>query len=272
MSSRVFKFRTILVVATVVLSAFVVAEDSGSIHGTVLDAHNKPLAAAKVTATLVAEGRSLERFTQSDDHGSFALDHLPLGSYSVTGEKIDAGYPDSGTPFYGGDNSTRIVLSEQMPAQTTTIKLSGPTGEITGTVVDDVSSQPVSPTFLLRRADDSTKFVTIAQPSAFSVLVPAGVAFTLEISTPAYKTWYYPGTGDPAKKTTLSVKAGQPVSLKIRLQRDVQNCACLDRPSRWGLGPDSPDFQLRGPGNDTTETLRCNKTMAGMSAAVPVLR
>jgi hypothetical protein len=77
----------------------------------------------------------------------------------------------------------------------------------------------------------------------YRILLPANVGLTLEVSSPNHKTWYYPGTNDAAKKTALQLSPGQTLNLNIRLDNTSQDCACLDRPQRWGLGPDSPAFQ-----------------------------
>jgi hypothetical protein len=241
-----------------------IAGDAGSIRGTVVDPRGKPVSQAKVTASSAGEGQSLERFTQTDVHGEFVLENLPWGKYIVTAEKPEAGYPDSGSAFYGGGAPNEIMLGDKATSAPVAIKLQSKTSIVTGTVADDVSSQPVMATFLLRRVDDPTKWITIAQPPTFRVLVPSDTEVTMEVSAPAYKVWYYPGTGDAAKKTHLRVRKGQELKLKIRLQRDVLNCACLDRPTRWGLGPDSPDFQIHGSDGLAVETLRCNKESARM--------
>jgi len=260
------KRESIITVIAVVFSVAgaAIAEDAGSIRGTVLDPRGKPVIQARVTASSSGEGQSLERFTQTDERGAFVLENLPWGKYIVTAEKPEAGYPDSGSTFYGNGAPNVLALDDKAASASVVIKLQSKTSIISGTVADDVSSQPVMPTFLLRRVDDPTKWITIAQPPTFRVLVPSDTEVTMEVSAPAYKVWYYPGTGDAAKKTHLRVRKGQALKLKIRLQRDVLNCACLDRPTRWGLGPDSPDFQIHGSDGLALETLRCNKESAEM--------
>lgn len=220
------------------------AQQSGTIRGMVSDEKGKPVSGATVYATQTDSNDGNEKSALTDDRGGFVVSGLNWGKYLVTAEKIEAGYPRTPSKFYGGRAPlVAQEISQKNPVARVKIVFGGKVPAITGAVIDDEASVPISATFLFRYASDPANLLVVETPSNYRILLPAGIGMTLEVSSPNHKTWYYPGTNDAAKKTTLQLSPGQELKLNIRLDNTSEDCACLDRPQRWGLGPDSPAFQ-----------------------------
>jgi hypothetical protein len=62
--------------------AMLLAQNTGTLHGTITDPAGASVPAAKVTATLIERGTV--RTAESDSQGAFLLPLLPLGEYSLT--------------------------------------------------------------------------------------------------------------------------------------------------------------------------------------------
>jgi hypothetical protein len=56
----------------------------GNVRGTVLDPHQQPIAAAKVTIT--SRSSSFSQTTNSDNHGEFSFREVPIGEYTVSAD------------------------------------------------------------------------------------------------------------------------------------------------------------------------------------------
>src|SRR5438132_12291325 len=68
-----------------VFAAVCLAQDRGTITGTVTDAAGASVPGATVKATHPATGLTLTASTSAD--GTFSIPYLPAGSYTVTAEK-----------------------------------------------------------------------------------------------------------------------------------------------------------------------------------------
>ncbi len=225
-------------------TALAVAQQTGSITGVVMDEHAQPVSAATVTASVDSD--ALPKTAQTDNVGKFSFSGLPWGKYQVKAEKLDAGYPTTPSEFYGGHAPENIILSPDHTTASINVKFPGKVPMMTGTVIDDESSAPMSATFLFRHASHPANILSVDAGSNYQIMLPADVGLLLEISAVGYRTWYYPGTDKVTKRTVLRLKTSQILKLNIRLDEDSEDCACLHQPQIWGLGPDSPDFQLHG--------------------------
>ncbi|MGA2694514.1 MAG: carboxypeptidase-like regulatory domain-containing protein [Terriglobales bacterium] len=227
-----------------VFSVSAVAQRSGTIRGEVFNEKDKPVPGATVYSTQIDSPDGSENSAQTDDQGNFVISGLAWGKYTVTAEKIDAGYPRTPSRFYGSHMAAAMhELSAKNAEAKVKIIFRGKVSSITGTVIDDEASVPIPATFLFRHAKDPANVLVAETQLNYRILLPASIGLTLEVSSPNHRTWYYPGTNDATKKTTLELSPGQTLNLNIRLDNNSQDCACLDRPQRWGLGPDSPAFQ-----------------------------
>lgn len=252
------------------LASLAGAQATGTIRGTVLDEKGKPVAQATVTVFQADVAAPVERSVSSSADGAFTFSGLTWGKYQVASEKPEDGYPDTSAEFYGKQPATTpVVLDRNHPSATVKIGFRFKASMLTGTVVNEETHQPIRSTFLVRRVDDPAKLITVDQPSAYRILIPADTDVTLEVSSPQHKTWYYPGTNDVTKRKPLRLNKGQDRKLNIQLDGDSQDCACLDRPQLRGLGADSPAFQIHGPDGLSSETLRCNKTDARIQPLSP---
>jgi hypothetical protein len=236
-----------------------VAQQTGSITGIVTDEHAQPVSAATVTASVDSD--AAPKTAQTDNVGKFSFSGLPWGKYQVTAEKLEDGYPMTPSEFYGAHAPASTVISADHSSAAINVKFPGKVPMMTGTVIDDESSAPMSATFLFRHASHPANVLSVDAGSNYQIMLPADVGLLLEISAVGYRTWYYPGTDKVTKRTVLRLKPSQILKLNIRLDEDSEDCACLHQPQMWGLGADSPDFQLHGL-REISGQQSCTRTVA----------
>src|SRR5579863_6617733 len=263
--------RPILISALMLgLGALAGAQQSGTISGKVLDEKGRPVSGATVTATQTDNNDGIEKSVQSDSSGNFAIGDLRWGKYAVIAEKPESGYPRTPAAFYGSGTQPVLEISAGNASASTKIVFRRKEPAIVGTVIDDEASVPVAATFLLRHAREPANALSLEQGSNYRILVPAGVRLTMEVSAQGYKTWYYPGTNDYKKKTTFVVNSRQSLKINIRLDGESADSACLDRPQRWALALDSPDF-LWHDSQDDSRQRSCNQHPGSNMTAVLTL-
>ncbi len=242
MSRRTYFFT--LIVWFACWASLAMAQQTGSIQGTVLDEKGKPVSGATVTAAQTIGNDTPEKTATSDESGSFLITGLPWGKYSVIAEKKDWGYPPTPSVFYGSRSPLPATeISVAHPSANLKIQFRGKAPAMMGTLIDDEASVAIPATLLFRHAQNPANLLSVESGPNYSVLLPASIGLTLEVSSQGYKTWYFPGTNDFAKKTVLRLSPGEVRKLNIRLDGEYEDCACLDQPKHWGLGPDSPAFQ-----------------------------
>lgn len=253
--------RPILVsIFMIAFAALAGAQQSGGvIRGIVDEDDGKPVSGATVTATQVANSQGVEKSVRSDENGGFVLTDLGWGKYTVSAEKPDAGYPLTPSTFYGSAGTPPVLeISAKITSANTKITFGSKMPAIVGTVIDDDTSIPIPATFLIRHVQEPGNALSVEQGPNYRILLPSGVPLTMEVSAQGHKTWYYPGTNDYTKKTSFVLSPSQSLHLNIRLDGDSPDCACLDRPQRWGLGPDSPAFQWRDLQDESSQRA-CNR-------------
>jgi hypothetical protein len=239
------------------------AQQSGTIRGTVLDEKGKPVSGATVFASRTDGDDATEKSVPTDPNGGFVITDLVWGKYTVSAEKPGAGYPRTPSAFYGNPGAPPVLeISAGRASAKTKIEFRGKVPAITGTVFDDEASVPIPATFLLRHAQEPANVLSVEQGPNYYILVPPGVGLTLAVSARGYKTWYYPGTNDYAKRTTLNVSPGQALKLNIRLDGQFEDCACLDPSRRRGVARDSPALQWQNS-QDALRHRACSHTRRG---------
>jgi len=206
---------TLCTILILMFSSSLVAQN-GVIQGTVLDEVGRPLQGAKVHAELhgVLVAKAI-RYVESDEKGTFAIDRLAYGTYDVSGQKEEDGYPDSSFSFYTDKPvATSAVISPEHPAATVALKLGPKAGVITGTVRDALTGKPIPASFMLRAS--SKRWMGTSQPSKFRVLIPSATDISVEVSSAGYKTWVYDGSGSDSRP--LRLEPGSEMRLDIRLE------------------------------------------------------
>jgi len=85
-------------------AGLILAQGTGTLHGTVQDASGLPIAGAKVTATL--QQRGLVRNGTTDTDGNYVLPALPVGTYSVAVESAGFNtFQQSGIELTANENA-----------------------------------------------------------------------------------------------------------------------------------------------------------------------
>jgi uncharacterized protein DUF6843/carboxypeptidase family protein len=166
------------------------AQDTGTISGTVVDEKGEPVVDAKVNASLV-DGRpmsSLIRYVETDANGHFTIDRLEFGRYRVFAKKVDAGYPDTSWSFYSGDAIPVVAITPSSPIAERQIQLTPKAGILMGSITNAVTGAPVNVAFKLSRASQPEKFISTSARPKYRVLLPDADVL-VEVSAQGFKTW-----------------------------------------------------------------------------------
>ena len=142
--------------------AVLASPGTGSIQGTVVDRHGKPVRDARVIASLLGAPEPDEKSARTDANGRFVVPDLPWGKYRVGAEKPEEGYPNMSLTFYSnGPEPAPVSLNPAKPQANLHLTIKSKAGVLSGTVSDAVSNDPVRATFLLRRADQPLSLIHI---------------------------------------------------------------------------------------------------------------
>lgn len=168
-----------------------IAQDTGSIRGTVVDEIGIPIAAAKVNATSL-NGRPMAKFiryVETDGQGHFLIDRLEWGKYGVFAMKEESAYPDMGASLYSNDVFPTAAITPWSPVAELRIQLGPKAGIVAGSLTNASNGAPLNAGFKLTRASAPDKWLSTSTPPDYRVLVPSGTAVLVEVSAPGFKTW-----------------------------------------------------------------------------------
>jgi len=157
------------------------------------------------------------RMTETDKDGRFIMANLELMSYKVFAMKESAGYPDTSAAFYSNNVFPIVTLTASVSTADVTLKVGPPAGVMSGSTTNAVTGAPVPSSFLLRRASDPGKWISMSQKADYHVLIPPAAEVFVEVSAPGYKTWYYGGPSDSLKRPPIKIESGQEMKLDIHL-------------------------------------------------------
>jgi hypothetical protein len=165
------------------------APETGTITGIIVDTANNPVAKALIQST----PPSSQIFSSSD--GSYTLEDLAAGQYTVTASKTNIGNGSAVVTVTAGKTTTAVIMLTPGPVTT---------GILIGTVVDSNNS-PVSgaeiktsPTTITTTSDVNGKFsIPNLNPGSYGII--------------ASKSGYQNGT------KTISIVAGQTANVTVRL-------------------------------------------------------
>jgi carboxypeptidase family protein len=199
-------------------------EGPGLVRGEVVDDAGAPVAGAQVSVDAMDGMQRLSpvRMAETDKRGHFLIGNLELGSYKVFAKKESAGYADMAFAFYSHQVFTTVTLMANAPAADVALKVGPKAGVLLGTVTDNATKQPIATTFTLRRVGAPDEWISVGQRSDYRVLVPASTKISLEISATGYKTWYYGGDSDPAKRPPILLESGKEMTLDVRLEPEIR--------------------------------------------------
>lgn len=198
-------------------------EAKGVIQGTVTYEDGNPVNGATVYASaMFGLGAGIMPNAKTDETGHFAILHLLLGKYAVTGEKQDEAYPRMVDRFYNSDKFETVTLTSQHFTAGVTIRLGPKAGVLVGTVADALTNAPINPCTEFRRAKEpNNRVVGIGLVTAkYRVLIPSNTDVLMKVWYEGHKSWYYPGTMDKTQSQPLNLKPGKEKELDIRLEPD----------------------------------------------------
>jgi len=184
-----------------------------------VDEVGKPVATAQVIVDPM-DGRPRSnaiQIVETDNGGRFSVAGLVFGSYKVFAKKDPAGYPDTSFAFYSNHLFATAALTPDAPVVDLILKVGPPASVVTG-LVTGARNDPVSATFLLRRASDPENWISMSQRPEYRVLLPPRTDVVLEVSAPGYRTWYYGGAFDLMKRGPIRLESREEMRLDIQLE------------------------------------------------------
>lgn len=125
----------------------------GRVTGTVVDESSQPINQAQVCSVVYLvfkPNRSQSNstcVTHTDETGQFEIDHLPMGTYTITASKNDDGYAELGQ----GTPMPEVTLTPEQPLASVIVKLGAKQGILIPVVKDNVTGKPVFDFFLSGR-------------------------------------------------------------------------------------------------------------------------
>ena len=98
LGARIYTGRVRVAVALIILAAIAQAQETGTLHGVVLDPDGKPLAGRTISAHCVSTENPLSHTVKTNKRGVFRFEKLPAGSYILElGERRPPADKDAGS-------------------------------------------------------------------------------------------------------------------------------------------------------------------------------
>lgn len=202
----------------------------GTVDGTVLDQEGKPLAGALVTAYMeeqaqekIGAGKAIRDVTQyyANAKGVFSI-QLPKGKVWLSAEKEDEGYPYAFFDFYRMPGQQFPHVSVEAHETTNVIiRVGAKAAHLVYDAVDE-EGKPVTGGFFFIRLepDGEVPFHTSGPENGHDMLVPTA-PFRMTFEAKGFKPWHYGGDNWQGKEGVISLKSGEVLKLKIRLQQEA---------------------------------------------------
>ncbi len=191
---------------------------NGSICGTAFDETGKPASLVRVTADTLDPTGALQPFATTDKEGHFCILNLSIGTYLLSADDAERGYPDTFEAFYAPHLPRKFihVISEDkgkptqadlhIPYKAATIRIKL-TDASTGKPIEDMLVNVVA---LARPKCSKYRGMSPAAP----LLIPPNEDVRLTISAPGHSKW--PDDGTPGKVVHLASGATQQFAIALR--------------------------------------------------------
>lgn len=192
--------------------------NDGKVTGTVVAYDGVAVKGARVTADPLDGKMRLTpvRFVETDEQGRFEISHLSWGSYKLFAIKEADGYPNTMLAFYSDNQFPTVTVSRAFPTSKVLLNIGRKAGRILVTAVDANSGRPVPSSAVLRRLDNPKLWVSTSVETATSVLVPAGIDVTLDVTAPGYAKWSLTDTS--GKISIFKLKSDDVRKVEVKLQ------------------------------------------------------
>jgi hypothetical protein len=174
------------------LSVLVAAQERNpvwhTVTGTVVDEQGQPVEGAWVSAE-VGNGRVPRG--RSDSKGQFSLRIERPGTYTVSAEHLEKGYPNAALFFYGKlwqPSLGQVIIDETSTPAPVKIKLGPKAGRLVLTILDGSTNKPIE--------GGSVDLCRVGEPNSFWSISKAWPKGHYEILTPEvpftikFQTWH----------------------------------------------------------------------------------
>ena len=196
-----------------------------TIVGYVKNRDGRPVSNAKVCAFWTRPIQGAVPCGRSNLRGRFAFVVWAPDKYTITAEKISAGYPDPRFSFYGkffGERPVVIVNDVEIPTPVTVI-LGPKAGRISFTIIDGINRQALKSGDIEICRTDSPKScygISTAFPHGKYQMLTPEVPFSIRFKTWTSQAWITRSAFDDAGKPVevLEVGLGQRKEIAITLK------------------------------------------------------
>lgn len=195
------------------------APTTGSITATILDSHDNPLSG--LTVMLRNVGQQTQRVRQTlttDENGSFVTRDCPFGTYVISAVHNEVPGTPMNPTIRGNSIITTVLLSRSFPTASVTLNFGRNTFVLSGTVKDAVTGGPVAARLDIKSVASGQLLFSGAIPPEYRIVVPRGADLSLQVSSPGYKPWYYPGAIVQSNLRSLNLRMGASKHLDIELK------------------------------------------------------
>ncbi len=191
-------------------------DGQGRITGTVLNQEGQTIASANVCVSVEGSNNNTTTYcnTVTDQAGQFEIQHLRMGTFTVSAIKEEDGY--SG---WNNGRGQKAVLTLQDPTANVTIKLAARSGTLIASVRDSVTGKPVDNIRVLYMAatgeQDGSSSASGYMHGDVRLNLPTTSDFIVFITAPGYKPWFY---NDPVDGPSLRLASGEQKMIDVQLE------------------------------------------------------
>jgi Carboxypeptidase regulatory-like domain len=191
----------------------------GTVEGIVVGGDSKPLPGATVTSYTQAKGveRDVMQY-ETNSNGEFSL-RLPAGRVWLSAHKNSEGYPYAFFAFYimPGQEFPTVEVKPGETIKDVVVRVGVKAAHLNYEVLNQ-EGEEVLGGFVFERLDQPTLYRTSAL-ARDDLLVPP-TPFRVTFEAKGYKPWHYGGDKWRGKEGVISLKSGEVLNLRIRLQRE----------------------------------------------------
>jgi len=199
------------------------AQNAGTIKGTVVDNAGRPAVSATVYAVrdlAAGEQPPVHHLLPSqitNEDGSFSIQNLGFGTYSLYTADIKDGYPNTWLGIYrdGLPEPTKVTLSATASTAYAMLSLGAKAGTIAVSTFDVTTGLPVKgAAFSIWRIKTPSHWLS-GQNMYGTQLIPPNEKIGLAVMAPGYQRWYYPGSPVVSDLKPVILKSGEIMTLQV---------------------------------------------------------